>query len=203
MEEFKNRMKVSARRFLIELYIEQRQSMITDKVQIYLREMTAKDIILMIENKQPFPVPPELIDVARKSSDILKTYRPDQLAQIVLEQINIARPDIFATIIAFGTPAAIWLVNNVQVCYDLITGSETPPVTPEPKMVRVTCSNCHQELIVSADKVINIKACPYCGKPSGGTNGGNNSPGAAEHTPNNGGQPSERPEGTSSSSNNG
>jgi hypothetical protein len=164
MEDLKRRAKEAVRLFGIEFVIAQKQDQITQQVLAYTRNIIPKDVIMWINENKAFPVEKELVELAKEHTAILESYKVVNVAQIFLEQMQLARPDIFTAILAMGNDGATWVMNNCQMFYDAVTHPEQP--TPEivrPHKVSLTCDACRGEIVVDSDKIINLKTCPFCG----------------------------------------
>ena len=188
------RLKDAGKKFAIETAMVQMQPKITKGIREYLEGFTSEDLIEMVKSNQPFPLQPDLVQSARNYLDVIKSYKTLSLCQLVLEQLSEARPDIFATLVGMGVMGSKWLFNNVQLAYDVIVNPEIVQQKLASQKVSVNCSHCGNELVVDADKKINIKSCPFCGTPTQEVkNDGGNTSGTTNKPPTDGGQSGVRP----------
>ena len=164
-----DKLKKAVRAFGVEMVLAQQQPLVTQYMQAFLRDVTSKDIVTLINENKSIPVSDEIINMAKPYADIIADYKLEGLAKQIMEQIYEARPDMAATIMAFDEQGADWIVANAaflkkRVCGDVeVKQEEVKPESEKPHIVSVHCTNCQGDIFIKSDKVINIKQCPFCG----------------------------------------
>jgi hypothetical protein len=157
MNSVKETLLAGFRMFGIEFMMTQNQEKITKYVRAYLNGMTPKDVIGFMSSGTLFPVTDDIIKLLQGYKEVVKLYSPLNFAQMFLEQLSIARPDLFATIMAFPGEGSSWVLISLTSVYDRVL-----EIKPAVKKVILKCNHCQEELSVEESKVVSIKKCPFC-----------------------------------------
>lgn len=154
----------------IETFIEYYYDQIILVIREILKDIKPEDIPTIVREKIALPIPPEIITSLKGLEGYLETMDEKRLGS----WINDANPEIADALMALGDEGAEYVVRLKGFIIDSI--KDTSPVQEEAEteeehapedlqMIRVTCKECNEVLVLPKKEAEALEECQNCGAP--------------------------------------